>query len=137
MLQADLLDMLVELHICAVENDALNDPAYLALRHALTAFRKKADFFSFPICVFTITCGKEIPKVIAPEAVNPVLRDRIADIRKRIDRRLVKYVFRQTLSGIAASWLVQAMPKSAVEKEARTVVDSSLEALARPNLAGV
>ena len=105
-LRQDIFDIRDELFDQAVERGWLSDPAYRAARTRLNSMAANAHTLSVPVLDFLARRVESNTHTDIKEEENvgtsdEELRGAIHDCKYRVAERLNKYIFRETLCGIA------------------------------------
>lgn len=130
-LRQDIYDLRDELFDIALKLRALDDPGYKATRAHLNGLARSAEVISVPLAIYASTLETEAAahRGHSFRSADPALQSSIDDVHDRCARRLVRFLFWETLSGLVGR-IFFAMTRNlrlAAERMSITVMERWIE----------
>lgn len=104
-IRQDIFDKRDELFDLAVELNGLDDPAYRFARDHLNALAATVESLSLPALFFVAAemCGDDAPSTTRPRHADPRMDEKIVATMGWCSTRIMRYLLRETASGLILS----------------------------------
>lgn len=124
-LREDLFQIRDRLFDLALARGRLNDSGYRRAREHINAVIRMAGTVSIPTVLFTaFRCTSSAGPI---KADDPELQETIDRAMDQLVQRVTRYLIRETLTGLAASFVALLIPRSVVHQAARRGVNKCLD----------